>query len=121
MKRDGTGFIRTVAVQRIQTAGLRAGPPIPAAWRAQNTAVVFATNEADSSNVWEIEQTRDRNEVFNGVIGARIVPDVTLTTDAQPLGTGAVISHGLWTRAFGGSTDVLGPLRVFRQRHATWR
>lgn len=99
---------------------------------------------------WRFEQMRDRNEVFDGVIGARIVPDVTLTTDAQPLGTAAVelvtgnyfsllgvrpvlgrpitpdddraagagpvavISHGLWTRAFAGSTDVLG--RTIRLR-----
>lgn len=51
---DGTGLVNTQAVQAIQAAGLRAGPPIPAAWSAQQDAVLFATNEAESSNVWQI-------------------------------------------------------------------
>lgn len=51
---DGSDLISTHAVQAIQAAGLRAGPPIPGAWRAQQDAVLFATNEADSSNVWQI-------------------------------------------------------------------
>jgi Tol biopolymer transport system component/DNA-binding winged helix-turn-helix (wHTH) protein len=49
---DGSGLVRTGAVPAIHAAGLRAGPPIPAAWTADG--VLFATNEADSSNVWRI-------------------------------------------------------------------
>jgi len=51
---DGSDLINTHAVQAIQAAGLRAGPPIPGAWSAQQDAVLFATNEAESSNVWQI-------------------------------------------------------------------
>jgi hypothetical protein len=99
---------------------------------------------------WRFEQLRDRNEVFSGTIGARIVGDVTMTTGDRPLGTGAVelvtgnyfpllgiqpvigrpimpdndraagagpvavISHGLWKRAFGASDDAIG--RTIRLR-----
>jgi predicted permease len=102
-----------------------------------------------SYSYWRFEQVRDRNDVFTSVIGARIVPDVTMTGE-QRIGSGsvelvtgnyfsflgvrpilgrpimpdddraagagpvAVISHGLWTRAFGASTDVLG--RTIRLR-----
>ena len=52
-RRDGTGLIKTGAVPAIQAAGLRAGPPIPGAWTPRGS-VVFSTNEADSSNVWEM-------------------------------------------------------------------
>ena len=103
-----------------------------------------------SFSYWRFEQLRDRNEVFSGTIGARIVPDVDITAEGQPLGHGstalvsgnyfsllgvqpvigrpitpeddraagggpvAVISHGLWQRAFAGSRDVLG--RTIRLR-----
>jgi len=49
---DGSGLVKTGAVPAIHAAGLRAGPPIPAAWTGDG--VLFATNEADSSNVWRV-------------------------------------------------------------------
>lgn len=55
---DGTDLVKTGAVPAIQAAGLRAGPPIPGAWGPQGK-VVFSTNEADSSNVWEIAISPD--------------------------------------------------------------
>ena len=97
-----------------------------------------------SYSYWRFEQIRDRNDVFSGLIGSRIVNDVTITGENQRLGnasvalvsgnyfsllgvrpsigrsitpdddraagtgTVAVISHGLWQRAFGASPDVLG-------------
>jgi predicted permease len=103
-----------------------------------------------SFSYWRFEQLRDRNEVFSGLIGARIVQDVNVAAGNQPLGTAsvelvsgnyfallgvtpslgrpitpdddraagagtvAVISHGLWKRAFGASPDVLG--RTIRLR-----
>ena len=54
IRRDGTDLIKTGAVQTIQAAGLRPGPPIPGAWSAHANAIVFATSEADRSNVWQI-------------------------------------------------------------------
>ena len=39
-----------------------------------------------SFSYWRFEQIRDRNEVFNGVIGARAFDDVTVTSGSQPLG-----------------------------------
>jgi predicted permease len=93
---------------------------------------------------WRFEQLRDRNEVFSGMVGTRIVRDVNMALGNQPIGTGgaalvtgnyfsvlgvrpvlgrpilpdddraagagpvAVISHGLWKRAFAGSPDAIG-------------
>lgn len=52
IKADGTGLVKTGAVAAIHAAGLRAGPPIPTAWTGEG--VLFATNDADHSNVWRI-------------------------------------------------------------------
>ncbi len=54
MNRDGSRLVKTGAVERMAAAGMSAGPPIPGAWSRSRGAVVFATNEADSSNLWEI-------------------------------------------------------------------
>lgn len=54
---DGSGLVKTGAVPAIHAAGLRTGPPVPAAWTADG--VLFATNEADNSNVWRIPITPD--------------------------------------------------------------
>lgn len=51
---DGTGLIKTGAIKAIQAAGVRGGPPIPAAWSAHDDAVLFATHEVESSSVWQI-------------------------------------------------------------------
>ncbi|MFN2442936.1 MAG: winged helix-turn-helix domain-containing protein, partial [Thermoanaerobaculia bacterium] len=51
---DGTELIKTGAIEAIQAAGIRGGPPIPAAWSARDQAVVFATHEVESSSVWQI-------------------------------------------------------------------
>jgi Tol biopolymer transport system component/DNA-binding winged helix-turn-helix (wHTH) protein len=52
---DGSGLVKTGAVPAIHAAGLRVGPPIPSAWTGDG--VLFATNEADNSNVWRIRIT----------------------------------------------------------------
>ncbi len=52
IRTDGTGLVKTGALAAIHAAGLRAGPPIPTAWTGEG--VLFATNEADNSNVWRI-------------------------------------------------------------------
>jgi Tol biopolymer transport system component/DNA-binding winged helix-turn-helix (wHTH) protein len=52
--RDGSHLVKTGAVERIAAAGMMVGPPIPSAWSRSRGAVVFATNEAESSNLWEI-------------------------------------------------------------------
>jgi Tol biopolymer transport system component/DNA-binding winged helix-turn-helix (wHTH) protein len=54
VKPDGGDAIKTGAVQAVRAAGLHTGIPIPAAWRAEGDDVVFATNEADSSNLWQL-------------------------------------------------------------------
>lgn len=59
MNRDGSHLVKTGAVQRMAAAGVLAGPPIPGAWSRSRAAVVFATNEADSSNLWEIPISPD--------------------------------------------------------------
>jgi eukaryotic-like serine/threonine-protein kinase len=63
LKRDGGNLVKTGAVQKIAAAGLVAGPPIPAAWSASRGAVVFSTNEADRSNLWEIPIARDTGRI----------------------------------------------------------
>jgi eukaryotic-like serine/threonine-protein kinase len=57
IKVDGSGLVKTGAVAAIQAAGLRAGPPIPAAWAEDG--VLFATNEGETSNVWRIGMVAD--------------------------------------------------------------
>jgi Tol biopolymer transport system component/DNA-binding winged helix-turn-helix (wHTH) protein len=54
MNRDGRDLVKTGAVQQLAAAGLVGGPPIPGAWNRSRDVVVFSTNEADSSNLWEI-------------------------------------------------------------------
>ena len=51
---DGGDAIKTGAIREVRAAGLHTGIPIPGAWRAEGDAVVFATNEADSSNLWQL-------------------------------------------------------------------
>lgn len=58
---DGSDLVKTGAVPAIHAAGLRTGPPIPAAWTAEG--VLFATNEADNSNVWRIPITPDNGQL----------------------------------------------------------
>jgi Tol biopolymer transport system component len=54
VSREGRDLVKTGAVQQIAAEGLVGGPPIPGAWSSSRGAVVFSTNEADSSNLWEI-------------------------------------------------------------------
>jgi len=61
--RDGSGFMETGAVEKIAAAGLVGGPPIPSSWSPSRDAVVFAANEASSSNVWEIPIAADAGRV----------------------------------------------------------
>ncbi|MCA1790979.1 MAG: winged helix-turn-helix domain-containing protein [Thioalkalivibrio sp.] len=51
---NGGTAIKTGVVEALRAAGLRSPLPIPGTWSARNHAVVFATNETDSSNVWQI-------------------------------------------------------------------
>ncbi|HVS33546.1 MAG TPA: winged helix-turn-helix domain-containing protein, partial [Thermoanaerobaculia bacterium] len=61
--RNGGTAIKTGAVEALRAAGLRAPLPIPGTWSARNHAVVFATNETDSSNVWQIRISPSTNRV----------------------------------------------------------
>jgi eukaryotic-like serine/threonine-protein kinase len=54
MKRDGSDLVKTVAVPIIRAAEPRAGPPIPGAFSADGSAVIFSAKEADRSSVWQI-------------------------------------------------------------------
>lgn len=61
--RDGGTAVKTGTVQALRAAGLRAAFPIPGSWSERNHAVVFATNETDSSNVWQIRISPSTNRV----------------------------------------------------------
>jgi eukaryotic-like serine/threonine-protein kinase len=61
--RDGGTAVKTGTVRALRAAGLRAAFPIPGTWSARNHAVVFATNETDSSNVWQIRISPSTNRV----------------------------------------------------------
>jgi len=54
ISRNGGTATKTGAVEALRAAGLLAPLPIPGTWSARNHAVVFATNETDSSNVWQM-------------------------------------------------------------------
>lgn len=61
--KNGGAAIKTGAVEALRAVGLRAPLPIPGTWSARNHAVVFATNETDSSNVWQIRISPSTNRV----------------------------------------------------------
>jgi eukaryotic-like serine/threonine-protein kinase len=63
IRKDGSDAIKTGAVPALRAAGLDVGMPIPGAWIAQGDAVVFATNETDNSNVWQIPITPSTGRV----------------------------------------------------------
>jgi Tol biopolymer transport system component/DNA-binding winged helix-turn-helix (wHTH) protein len=52
--KDGGRAIKTGTVQALRAAGLDTPFPIPGAWSARDNALVFASNETDSSNIWQI-------------------------------------------------------------------
>ena len=58
---DGTRLVKTGALLAIHATGLRDGLPIPGVWTDQG--VLFATNEADNSNVWRIPLAPDTGSV----------------------------------------------------------
>jgi Tol biopolymer transport system component/DNA-binding winged helix-turn-helix (wHTH) protein len=62
VRTDGSGLVKTGAVPALHAAGFRTGPPIPAAWTGDG--VLFATNEAESSNVWRIPIAPDTGRVL---------------------------------------------------------
>src|SRR5204863_211820 len=55
---------KTEGVQALRTIGIHATFPIPGAWSARNNAVLFATNEADNSNIWQVSLSRTTNRVI---------------------------------------------------------
>lgn len=63
LPRNGGTATKTGAVQALHEAGLPAVLPIPGTWSAQDHAVIFATNETDSSNVWQIPISPTTNRV----------------------------------------------------------
>src|SRR5262249_36947355 len=52
--KDGGSAIKTGTAQALSAAGLDTPFPLPGAWRAPNQAAVFASNETESSNIWQI-------------------------------------------------------------------
>jgi len=60
--RNGGTAGKTGVVERLRVSGLRAAHPVPGSWTAEN-AVVFATNELGSSNVWQIPISRSTHRV----------------------------------------------------------
>jgi eukaryotic-like serine/threonine-protein kinase len=54
VSKNGGNATKTGAVSALRAGGLRSPFPIPGAWMARENMVVFATNEVDSSSVWEI-------------------------------------------------------------------
>ena len=62
IRTDGTGLVRTGALAAIRAAGLRDGPPLATAWTGEG--VLFATNEADNSNVWRIPIAADTGRLM---------------------------------------------------------
>jgi Tol biopolymer transport system component/DNA-binding winged helix-turn-helix (wHTH) protein len=51
---NGGKAMKTGVVPALRTVGLHAPFPIPGTWISRTNAVVFATNETDNSNIWQI-------------------------------------------------------------------
>jgi Tol biopolymer transport system component len=62
--RNGDMAIKTGVVEALRAAGLRAPFPIPGSWSARNNTVVFATNEIDNSNIWQIRISPSTSRVI---------------------------------------------------------
>jgi Tol biopolymer transport system component len=55
---EGAAIVKTGAIDAIRRLRLNGATPVPGGWRAADDAVVFATNETDSSNLWQIKLSR---------------------------------------------------------------
>jgi Tol biopolymer transport system component/DNA-binding winged helix-turn-helix (wHTH) protein len=51
---DSSAVTKTGAMKAFEAAGLTKATPVPGAWRSRDDAVVFSSNEADTSNIWQI-------------------------------------------------------------------
>jgi Tol biopolymer transport system component/DNA-binding winged helix-turn-helix (wHTH) protein len=115
LKRDGTNLVKTGAVPRIAAAGLVAGPPIPGAWSASRGTVVFATNEADSSNLWEIPISAETGRISGSprrlTLGTAIEGSPAVSASGQIAFSSVVENVGVWRVPVDEGTGVAtGPL-----------
>jgi Tol biopolymer transport system component/DNA-binding winged helix-turn-helix (wHTH) protein len=55
--------VRTGVISALRAAQFASGTPVPGGWRSSDDAVVFATNEMHSSNVWKIPVSRSTGRV----------------------------------------------------------
>jgi Tol biopolymer transport system component len=60
---DGTTIVKTGAIDSMRASRLNGFTPVPGGWRAADDAVVFATNETNTSNVWQIHISRSTGRV----------------------------------------------------------
>ena len=62
--RAGGTATKTGVVEVLHRIGIRSQFPIPGAWSARNNTVVFATNEIDNSNIWQVHISRSTNRAI---------------------------------------------------------
>jgi Tol biopolymer transport system component/DNA-binding winged helix-turn-helix (wHTH) protein len=55
---EGGSVVKTGAIDAIRRLRLNGATPVPGGWRSADDAVVFATNETDKSNLWQIQVSR---------------------------------------------------------------
>ncbi len=60
---DATTVVKTGAIDSMRALRLNGATPVPGGWRAADDAVVFATNETNTSNVWQIHIARSTGRV----------------------------------------------------------
>jgi Tol biopolymer transport system component len=60
---EDASIVKTGAIDALRRLRLNGATPVPGGWRAVDDAVVFATNQTDSSNVWQIQVSRSTNRV----------------------------------------------------------
>jgi eukaryotic-like serine/threonine-protein kinase len=108
--RDGGSAIKTGAVQALRAAGLRAGFPIPGSWRARDNAVVFATNEGDRSNVWQIPISPSTSRVSGAAqrvtFGSAVERSPVVAESGRIAFASIVENVGIWRMPLDANTGV---------------
>ena len=97
---DGPMIVKTGAIASIRTLQLSGATPVPGGWRAADDAVVFATNETNSSNIWQIQVSRSTGRVAGSpqrlTFGTAIERAPSVASSGRTAFTAVVEKLGIW-------------------------
>ena len=111
---DGSRIGKTGAIDSIRALRLNGATPVPGAWRAADDAVVFATNETNSSNIWQIQVSGSTGRVAGSpqrlTFGTAMERAPSVSASGRVVFTAAVEKLGVWRVRLDPETGVaVGP------------